>query len=635
MRKVTYILLLLICACLGARAEPIHLFNGDFEQPAKAPGLAPPGWFIDEQSDAFELSMPAGVAHGGKGCLRIKEDTNHTSCAVKSRLYPAIPGQTYRASCQVFNETGDGWLYLEFYSNEDNRIAEKHAGTGKVGGWNEVALEDKCPPTAKYVGVLLYSSNGNVGASRFDDVAIDGPQGPGEVLNLDLRPAETQVAEVPKMLDIGSRLELFVDDYLIESLKGLTLQLHAPERREIALTLDSPWDGDTSHYITVFKDDDRYRMYYRGSTEVPPPAPHPELAAYAESKDGITWTKPKLGLYELGGNKSNAIVWMGEGCHNFTPFKDANPACKPEERYKALGGGPLIALASPDGIHWQKMHKEPVITEGAFDSQNLAFYDTVHKQYVCYLRDFKSGVRTIRTCTSQDFIHWTRPKWLMFGNAPREQLYTNAITPYFRAPHIFMGFPKRFIEERKIEAGHRYQGLSDGVFMTSRDGLHFHRFLEAFLRPGLDQENWTDRNNHIAYGMFETAPGEISLYALEHYQHPTNRIRRLTIRTDGFVSLHADAAGGEMVTKPLKFAGKELVLNVSTSIAGSVRVELQSENGKALPGFGLGDCPDIYGDQIERKVTWKGGADLGALQGAHVRLRFVMRDADVYSLRFR
>jgi hypothetical protein len=90
-----------------------------------------------------------------------------------------------------------------------------------------------------------------------------------------------------------------------------------------------------------------------------------------------------------------------------------------------------------------------------------------------------------------------------------------------------------------------------------------------------------------------------------------------------------------MVTKPLKFAGKELILNVSTSIAGSVRVEVQREDGKALPGFALADCPEIYGDQIERPVTWKGGADLGALQGQYVRLRFVMKDADVYSLRFR
>jgi len=326
---------------------------------------------------------------------------------------------------------------------------------------------------------------------------------------------------------------------------------------------------------------------------------------------------------------------MEPGGHNFTPLKDTNPKANPDERYKALAGGPLFALASPDGLHWKMMQQEPVITEGAFDSQNLAFYDPLRKLYVCYLRDFRGGVRLIRTCTSQDFIHWTKPKWLSFGKAPKEQLYTNSITPYFRAPHIYMGFPKRFMPERKVVADYKEPGVSDAVFMTSRDGLRFHRWPEAFLRPGPDIENWTDRNNHIAYGIVPMSAEEISLYALEHYQHPTNRIRRLSLRTDGFVSVHADAAGGEMVTRPLTFAGRELVINYSTSGAGSLRAEIQGEDGRAIRGFALADCPEIYGDQIDQVVAWKGGSDVSALQGKPVRLRFRLKDADLYSVRFR
>jgi hypothetical protein len=128
---------------------------------------------------------------------------------------------------------------------------------------------------------------------------------------------------------------------------------------------------------------------------------------------------------------------------------------------------------------------------------------------------------------------------------------------------------------------------------------------------------------------------EISLYALEHYQHPTNRIRRLSLRTDGFVSVHADAAGGEMVTRPLTFAGRELVINYSTSGAGSLRAEIQGEDGRAIRGFALADCPEIYGDQIDQVVAWKGGSDVSALQGKPVRLRFRLKDADLYSVRFR
>ena len=164
----------------------------------------------------------------------------------------------------------------------------------------------------------------------------------------------------PAAIDIGSRRELFVDDLLIESAGGVRLQLHRPRPAGKALIFDKPWEGNTSLYVTVFEDGDRYRMYYRGSvhpdyvirSKVRPgetiPADHPQLTAYAESRDGIEWTKPSLGLYEFNGSKENSIVWMGEGAHNFAPFKDTNPAAPPSERYKALAGGPLITLKSAD-----------------------------------------------------------------------------------------------------------------------------------------------------------------------------------------------------------------------------------------------------------------------------------------------
>ena len=76
-------------------------------------------------------------------------------------------------------------------------------------------------------------------------------------------------------------------------------------------------------------------------------------------------------------------------------------------------------------------------------------------------------------------------------------------------------------------------------------------------------------------------------------------------------------------------------MNYSTSAAGSVSVELQSEFGKPIEGFTLGDCGEIYGDEIERVVSWKGNSDLSKLAGTPVRLRFVIKDGDLYSIRFR
>ncbi|MGB9619615.1 MAG: hypothetical protein ACPL7K_04305, partial [Armatimonadota bacterium] len=254
-----------------------------------------------------------------------------------------------------------------------------------------------------------------------------------------------------------------------------------------------------------------------------------------------------------------------------------------------------------------------------------------------YFRAFKGGPwpegrRDIKRSTSKDFVNWTEPEWLIYPGAPDEHLYTNAITPYYWAPHIYLGFPKRYIPDRKDHGG---DGVSDGIFMSSRDGITFHRWVEAFMRPGLDEKNWIDRTCMASWGMLETAPGEISLYYLERNYDPTHCISRCTIRTDGFVSIYAGAKPGTMTTKPLRFQGRELVINYSTSSAGGIRVEIQDASGKPVPGYALADCPVIYGDELERTVKWTGGSDLSTLSGKPVRLKFELTDADLYSIRFR
>jgi ABC-type amino acid transport substrate-binding protein len=106
------------------------------------------------------------------------------------------------------------------------------------------------------------------------------------------------------------------------------------------------------------------------------------------------------------------------------------------------------------------------------------------------------------------------------------------------------------------------------------------------------------------------------------------------MRIDGFVSLSAPMSGGEMLTKPIRFDGDRLELNVATSAAGSVRIEFQDTDGQPVEGFALDNCDEIYGDSLAREVTWNGNGDVSALAGRTIRLRFVLRDADVYSFRF-
>jgi hypothetical protein len=185
--------------------------------------------------------------------------------------------------------------------------------------------------------------------------------------------------------------------------------------------------------------------------------------------------------------------------------------------------------------------------------------------------------------------------------------------------------------------------LSEGLLMASRDGVNFKRWNEAFLPPGIEREGtWNYGHQYLAWHVVETksdlpgAPNELSLYAVESYWTPPgSALRRYTLRLDGFVSVQAPMSGGELLTVPVRFSGRELTLNFATSAAGSVRVEIQDEQGRPLPGFALADCPPHFGDTVERAVTWRKGRDVSSLAGQAVRLRFVLQDADVYAFRFR
>lgn len=498
-------------------------------------------------------------------------------------------------------------------------------------------------------------------------------------------PAPTQSAAgipvaraVSDPIAIGTRRELFVDDFLIESLRDARRTLHHPTPREIAIVHDAAWEGAGSGYHTLIPVDGLLRLYYRGSklgVDKGQLLLGPEVYCLAESRDGgRTFIKPKLGLFEHEGSKDNNIVWSGVGTHNFSPFHDTRSDCPAESRFKALGGlaseGGLFAFHSADGIRWTLMRKEPVVTEGAFDSQNLAFWDPTAGLYRVYFRTFTGGIttgkvwqpegfRAIRTATSADFLHWEHPTDLQYKDSPVEHLYTNQIAPYPRAPHLLLGFPTRYVErgwsdsmralpqreqrEQRAEAHLRYgTALTEGLIMASRDGVNFERWNEAFLRPGPERPaTWIYGHQFIVWNMAETAsdlPGaasEHSLYAAEGSWHGAgNAIRRYTLRLDGFVSVQAPLRGGELLSKVLTFAGNSLTLNFATSAAGDIRVEIQDSDGKSLPGFAIDDCEPMFGDTIQRTVTWKQGGDLGALTGRPVRLRFELRDADLYSLKF-
>lgn len=444
----------------------------------------------------------------------------------------------------------------------------------------------------------------------------------------------------------GGELRLFLDDAEIESMSNLRQVLHSPVPKETVLELDRPWEDSTMYDPTVIFENGRYRMWYRANFNA-----RPFHTGYAESADGIHWTKPELGLIEFGGSKQNNIVWPvsgGKG-HTLSFFRDGNPRAPAEERYKAIGlesekvtgktRAVLYGMVSPDGLRWRQAGSEPILRapldDPQFDSHNIALWDSARNQYAIYARGWaRHKVRDIRRFTSADFRNWSEGRYVDFGEAPAEELYKNAAIPYFRRPDIILMFPKRFLPNRKFDPGWKEDGLSDLVLTFSRDGIRFdRRFLEAFLRPGPDPLNWHERAIEAGPTLVPAGPAEMALYYMEHYRSAKVRIRRGVLRTDGLVSLRGGYQGGQFLTKPIRIDGSGLLLNYSTSAAGSVRVEIQDAAGRALPGFALSDCAEIFGDEIERRVAWKSGADLARLAGQSVRLKVEIKDGDLYSYR--
>src|ERR1700722_18478148 len=310
-------------------------------------------------------------------------------------------------------------------------------------------------------------------------------------------------------IELGSRRELFWDRFLIARLIGGEWRRHEPIREGVAVKFDNPWEGEYSGYATVIKDENIYRMYYRGLPVATPDGSAEAVVAYAESKDGMAWTKPDLDLFTVMGTRhNNVLLTNAPYTHNSSPFLDETPSAATEKKYKALGGtevSGLHAFQSADGIHWSPLQAGAVFTKGTFDSQNVAFWSVSEGRYLCYFRTWKKvggkSYRWISRTTSKDFIHWTEPVGMDFGATPPEEFYTSGTHPYYRAPQIYIALAKRFFPDKVALSEEQARTLvenpgyriasSDSIFMTTRGGSHYERtFLEAFIRPGPAPEDW-------------------------------------------------------------------------------------------------------------------------------------------------
>ena len=502
------------------------------------------------------------------------------------------------------------------------------------------------------------------------------------------------------MKNITNKRQFFwSEDSYDKDLTTARLQLSdKPIRREKVMDFNEPWESENITYMNFFYDEaiNKYRMYYcaisrRDENVVNfQEANYPLMNyCYAESDDGFCWVKPSLGIHKYKDSYDNNIIMdpsVGNAQDNFFVYKDTNPDCPSDERYKMIGydergeatkrktgvmsNRVIVYWKSADGIHFEDMGALPI--EGFFDTHNTVYWDEETKQYFMFFRDFHRGpnplnpgarvrIRDVMFVTSKDFKTWNEPQRINTQTDSEEiQMYTNGVIPYYRGPHMWVGFPTRYYEygnwlpnfdympakEQRMDKVSLIESrmglaLTDCTFMCSENKDQWYRFEEAYYTPGPEtKDNWFYGCCYPAIGMFEAQNDfdetELSmLMPIKKWVSGAQILKKKTelyrysMRVDGFACMHADNKEVYVQTNPFCFEGENLEMNFRTSAGGFVYVSVLDENGQDLEGF---KNAVIFGDSLSRPVVFE--ENLAVLQGKPVRLKLVMKDADVFSYRF-
>jgi hypothetical protein len=437
-------------------------------------------------------------------------------------------------------------------------------------------------------------------------------------------------------IDVGSEKQLFIDDSFTRSAAGVRLVMNPPDKTgEMNLIADKPWEAGLIGGFTVLQDGGLYKAWYSAWPEKVVNDLDTRLC-YAESEEGVHFTKPNLGLIEYQGSKANNIVFegVGDGMHAGTVFLD--PAAPPEERFKLvyLSRNGINGAVSPDGLRWNGWPE--VILKLISDTQNVAFWDPSRASYLLFVRTWLQDetVRAIGRAESPDFRHFPSHETVIQPDEqdpPYVDLYTNAALKYPWAANAYFIFTAVY--------DHRNKGPLDIQLCTSRDSLHWRRTSRyPYIPRGVD-DDFDTGSLYMASGIVQTGE-QLSLYygafTTGHRmgEKPYGGIMsRVTLRPDRFVSYDAGKEEGVLITHPLRFTGRQLHLNGQTTGDGRIAVDFLDADGRPIPGFSEGDA--LSGDFVDRTVTWAGKEDLGSLAGKPVSLRFRMRRARLYAFHFR
>ena len=484
---------------------------------------------------------------------------------------------------------------------------------------------------------------------------------------------------------LGTKKHVFIDWSLIEPGYGLTFGGSEPESWEIPYGIklsahlpqlsadplvkaEQPWEGGNAKsglgvYNTLLEDEGTFKLYYdagdmSGELDVDEDLGTQRVLAYAESTDGVNWTKPNIGTTTFRGSKENNLVYgldasPGRDSHGATVFKD--PSAPADERYKIVSIGTyegrfcIFGGVSPDGLKW-KLIEKPLVPQYLSDVQGIVRFDEEKGKYVGYYRGWTAhehgtshARRIITYSETEDFANWPRPRPLVTASlhdSPDTDVYTNSYNLWPNADAHVM-FPALY---------HHNEDYADVHMMTSRDGQNWQRPLTGPILAAGEPGTPSVGSFYAGHGLVSLKPGEWStpvtprrashntVFFDDSMEEPG--VHAATWREDGFMSLDAESHGG-CTTLILDFDGSTMKLNTYTRLGGEVLVEISDASndnrrvhGPALPGRSFEDCDVITGDHVSKTVTWKGESDLSAWTGKPVRVRFRMRRAKLYAMSF-
>ena len=437
---------------------------------------------------------------------------------------------------------------------------------------------------------------------------------------------------------------LFFDYQELESVRGFSRRMHQPQKHpgNPLFVADLPWQrGDMQLYGSVIRTPDGlFRAWYQAHTRS-----DRRLLHFAESDDGIQWRHP---LFEVVADEDGGGPTSGVFLHSHGSAVLHDPADAREDwRYKLVTGAPpsncISGFHSADGIHWLAVRSGPIIPSNP--DCPLGFFRAPDGRYVIYHRIWGYGRRVFRS-ESWDFLHWSSEPRLVFEpdalDDPQIQFYGLGAVPY---GHYEVGTLWTYRTDSTDRNVHKMFGAQEAELAYARSGYAWHRAAQnvPFVPRG-EGDAWDGANLHCASAPVFLADEIRYYFAGTQARHGSGGWREIpqpaglgmaTLRPDGFVSLTAGEAVGDLVTAAFKLPHTRILVNAITEPDGWVRVGLITmEGGQPVPGCGLDDCDPLRGDSVAHEVHWR-AADSGERadpSGQWVLLQLRAQRASVYSV---